>query len=561
MLEEGSLRDASERIPDRARTRPAPVARADLKALNGHRSIGQARTAERARRSIGGPEAELRRSAAACAHWIRSAVGEGSATVRVAVPDAAGRLRVIACDGQHEGLGRMRSSRRRTVFLTGDAIHVPIQGSPGLALGIFPIVQDDDVLGVVEIVAPTDRIVWREEVVRALIGQAALVLDTALVRSQTERALAGMTAISRLAPELLEAKTATEAVRVTVGVCFEYLAVPVAGVLPDRDGWGWFLAGTGGLGSRRRAELRAALRARDDEPEPHRAPVATLRRRFREITGCGEVAVLRAGGATLLVGDAQESQVEFLDRAESMLGAALAQSSVSRRARARNQARDLGIALTAHELTGPLVGARAAIERAYETHAGDEGRELLRRTQEELMQLADLVDPLLRWSVGTEPITRERTDLVRVVRDAARSSSLGAIDERLVVEASDHPFVLGDAKQLRGAISNVIRNSLAYSPPATPVTVRVAIEGRMAGVEVTDRGPGVPPTERQLLFDPFERGRSGRAARRGHGLGLFIARRVLEAHGGSIGLRSTRSGASFRLELPILEGRSERFAS
>ncbi|MCI0634018.1 MAG: HAMP domain-containing histidine kinase [Actinobacteria bacterium] len=534
----------------------------DLDALNGHRAIRQVRMAERRPSSIGGPEAELRRSAASCAHWIRSAVGEGSATVRVAVPDAAGRLRVIASDGQHEGLGRMRSSRRRTAFLTGEAIHVPIQGSPGLSLGIFPIVHDDDdVLGVVEIVAPADRIIWREEVVRALIGQSALVLDTALVRSQTERALAGMTAISRLAPELLEAKTATEAVRVTVGVCFDYLAAPVAGLLPDRDGWGWFLVGTGGLGSRRRVELRAVLRARGDGLERRRAPVATLRRRFREITGCREVAVLRAGGAILLVGDAQESHGEFLDRAESILGAALAQSSVSRRVRARNQARDLGIALTAHELRGPLVGARAAIERAYETHAGDEGRELLRRTQEELMQLADLIDPLLRWSVASEPITRERTDLVRVVNQAARSSSLGARDERLVIEASDHPFVLGDARQLRGAIANVIRNSLAYSPATSPVTVVVGIDERMARVEVTDHGPGVPPDERQLVFDPFERGRAGRASRRGHGLGLFIARRVLEAHGGSIALRSSRSGASFRLELPVLEGRSERFAS
>ena len=560
-MEDGSLRDMSERTPAPIRARAVPIAGSDPEVVAGHRTIRQVRMPGPVRSSIGGPEAELRRSAAACAHWIRSAVGEGSATVRVAVPDPAGRLRVIASDGQHEGLGRMRSSRRRTAFLTGEAIQVPIQGSPGLSLGIFPIVYDGDVLGVVEIVAPADRIIWREEVVHALIGQSALVLDTALVRSQTERALAGMTAISRLAPELLEAKTATEAVRVTVGVCFDYLAVPVAGLLPDRDGWGWFLAGTGGLGSRRRAELRAVLRARGGGPERRRAPVATLRRRFREITGCTEVAVRRAGGAILLVGDAQGSHGEFLDRAESILGAALAQSSVSRRVRARNQARDLGIALTAHELRGPLVGARAAIERAYETHAGDEGRELLRRTQEELVQLADLIDPLLRWSVASEPITRERTDLVRVVKEAARSSSLGARDERLVIEASDHPFVLGDARQLRGAIANVIRNSLAYSPATSPVTVVVGIEGRVARVEVTDQGPGVPPDERQLVFDPFERGRAGRAARRGHGLGLFIARRVLEAHGGSIALRSSRSGASFRLELPVLEGRSERFAS
>ncbi len=135
--------------------------------------------------------------------------------------------------------------------------------------------------------------------------------------------------------------------------------------------------------------------------------------------------MLRAGGATLLIGDVQQAHGEFLERAASMLGAALAESSVGRQSRARNQARDLGIAVTAHELKGPLVGARAAIERAYETHAGDEGRELLRRTQEELRKLADSIDPLLRWSVGTERMALERTDLVHVVRAAVASSSLG----------------------------------------------------------------------------------------------------------------------------------------
>ena len=560
MLEESSPRTAMNRHVSSVRARGVRNMR-DLDSSDDPRVLQPATVAERSGPTMGVPEAELRRSAASCAHWIRAGIGGGPSTVRIAVPDGAGRLRVIACDGQHEGWGRLRSTRRRTVFLSGRAIHIPIQGSPGLAIGTFPIMYEDEALGVVEIVAPTDWIMWREDVLLALIGQSAFVLTAALVRSQTERALAGMTAIARLAPELLGARTATEAVRVTVSVCFDHIGTPIAGVLPDRDGWGWFLAGTGGFGARRRAELRAVFRAQTDELGPRRANVSTLRRRFREISACRKVVAIRAGGATLLIGDVQQAHGEFLDRAESLLGAALAQSSVSRRARAQNQARDLGIALTAHELKGPLVGARAAIERAYETHAGDEGRELLRGTQEELRKLADLIDPLLRWSVGTEPMELERTDLVRVVREAVKSSSLGVEEGRLVIEALDHPFVLADARQLRSAIANLIRNSLAYSPPASPVRIRVDMEHRIARVDVMDQGPGIPPEERQLVFDPFERGRAGKSARRGHGLGLFIARRVLEAHGGSISLRSSRSGAAFRLELPLVEEGRARFAS
>jgi signal transduction histidine kinase len=203
----------------------------------------------------------------------------------------------------------------------------------------------------------------------------------------------------------------------------------------------------------------------------------------------------------------------------------------------------------------------AAIDRACETDAGPEGLELLRRTRDELRQLADLVDPLLQWSMGTGTITRQPTDLVPVVREGVTSSSLGWDGRRVEIDAVDRLVVLGDARQLRGAISNIIRNSMAYSPADEPIKVLVERAGRFARVEVRDRGPGVPADERQLVFDPFERGRLGQSTRAGSGLGLFVARRVLEAHGGTISLRPTRSGAAFRLELPILEERSQRFAS
>ena len=82
------------------------------------------------------------------------------------------------------------------------------------------------------------------------------------------------------------------------------------------------------------------------------------------------------------------------------------------------------------------------------------------------------------------------------------------------------------------------------------MNVRVALENGSARVVVRDRGTGVPVDERDRIFEPFTRGRAGSGKRMGSGLGLFIARRVLEAHGGSIALRSSDSGASFILEIP-----------
>jgi signal transduction histidine kinase len=100
-----------------------------------------------------------------------------------------------------------------------------------------------------------------------------------------------------------------------------------------------------------------------------------------------------------------------------------------------------------------------------------------------------------------------------------------------------------------------------YSPPGTHVKVRVGSETGTARVVVRDRGPGVPTVDKELIFDPFSRGRVGRQSRPGFGLGLFIARRVLEAHGGSIFVRPNRSGATFVVELPVPNERRERSAS
>jgi two-component system OmpR family sensor kinase len=103
----------------------------------------------------------------------------------------------------------------------------------------------------------------------------------------------------------------------------------------------------------------------------------------------------------------------------------------------------------------------------------------------------------------------------------------------------------------------VIRNALAYSPSDAPVTVTVASSLEGATVTVRDRGPGIPAAERSRIFDPFARGGAGIQTRGGRGLGLFIARRIVEAHGGSIVVRPVRVGAAFSIELPgVQEGRS-----
>ena len=502
---------------------------------------------------------ELAGAATSCARWIRAAAGGDSSTVRVAVLDHSGRLRVIASEGRQES-SAATSRRRLAVFRTLSAVRMELQRPPGLALGIFPLVGDGgDALGVVEITAPTAIMRDRQRVLVALVEQSALVLNGAGVRGKEERTLAGMSATLKLASDLLWARTSTEAVRLTVGVCAQHLGVTVTGLLPDRDGWGWFLAASDGLGVRRRDELRTALRGGNSQPGARRPRLSALRLQFRNVTRCREVMAARAGAAVLLLADVRPGDEAFIQRAGALLEGVLRR--IGRVRPSADRVSELTIAWTAHELRGPLVGARAALDQVSETMEPFEGQELLRRTREELRQLSDLVDPLLRWSTGGQTLDLIRADLVEIIREAIASAGLELGVDRIVFEGPKELFVDVEPGQIRSAVANVVRNALMYSPSGSPVAVRIEPLSRAVQVVVQDRGPGIPITERDHVFDPFSRGDGGRSARRGSGLGLFIARRVLEAHGGTISLRSSGSGATFVLEIPFSDERREPSAS
>ena len=300
--------------------------------------------------------------------------------------------------------------------------------------------------------------------------------------------------------------------------------------------------------------MRAEGESAVNQKHPMRVP--SLRRHFREVSGCRSALAVRADAAVLLFGDLPPEQRDFVDGASSVLQEALPRLGLGGPRSPDLAADELSIAWTAHELKGPLAGVRAALDVAWEWATGTEEKELLRKVNEELAQLSDLIDPLLRWSAGTEPLKLRRADLVDVSRRAVASSSIGAESGRVSIDAPDHLYVRADPN-LQSAISNVVRNSLSYAATGTPVTLRVESHSRTARVVVRGRGPGIPHEEQTTLFTPFRRGLSGRS-RSGSGLGLFIARRILEAHGGSISLRPTKAGATFVLELPR-ENRITRF--
>jgi two-component system sensor histidine kinase KdpD len=111
--------------------------------------------------------------------------------------------------------------------------------------------------------------------------------------------------------------------------------------------------------------------------------------------------------------------------------------------------------------------------------------------------------------------------------------------------------VRADPAQLERVFANLLENAVKFSPPGAPVRITGGAGGGKVTVRVVDHGPGVPPRQRPFVFDPFFR---GRASAGGAGLGLAIARGLVEANGGRITLQSgTQGETAFAVSLPLEE--------
>ena len=243
--------------------------------------------------------------------------------------------------------------------------------------------------------------------------------------------------------------------------------------------------------------------------------------------------------------------VSLTQQAQLRRAVAAGMLAAAERSELREEQLDMGIAWTAHELGGPVLGVRAALELVLE-RADADPRDLaiLRRSLEELDRLVGTTRALLEWAVGRRSLQRRRTDIVRIVEEAVESCRLETGEDGLVVSFDRRLVARIDPTHVRVAVVNLLRNAVAFADPGTKVEVAVGRSGELVMVSVKNFGPEIPADERELIFSPFMRGSADGRARDGSGLGLFIARRVVEAHGGQIWVESDRGSVTFRVLLP-----------
>lgn len=218
------------------------------------------------------------------------------------------------------------------------------------------------------------------------------------------------------------------------------------------------------------------------------------------------------------------------------------------------------VADASHELRTPLTSVRGYLE-VYADGGFREAGELddvVRRLLGETKRMNDLVEDLLLLANLDEgrPLAQEAVDLADVLADAA-DDGRAVQPARTISTAIDGADleVVGDEARLRQVVASLVGNALVH----TPVTSSIRLEGhrRNGEVDITvaDTGPGLAPEVAEHAFDRFYRGdpsRSRHAA--GAGLGLPIARSIVEAHGGTIDLEVVPSGGTaFRIRLPALD--------
>ncbi|HEY9179671.1 MAG TPA: HAMP domain-containing sensor histidine kinase [Candidatus Baltobacteraceae bacterium] len=219
--------------------------------------------------------------------------------------------------------------------------------------------------------------------------------------------------------------------------------------------------------------------------------------------------------------------------------------------------RDLIFAL-AHDLRTPLAAARMTLRQAFNGAYGDlpaSYRDVLKRSitsNETVIRLADTLVTMARYEAGDQSAFRQPVDMNHICREvAADVTALSNERETTLIVVTDEQAVtvLADDADMRRAITNLVANAIANTPRAGTISISAERAGRCAIVRVADDGYGVAPELREHLFERFV-SRSGRAA--STGLGLYIVRRIVEAHSGSISYEPrTPSGSIFTVTLPL----------
>jgi signal transduction histidine kinase len=213
--------------------------------------------------------------------------------------------------------------------------------------------------------------------------------------------------------------------------------------------------------------------------------------------------------------------------------------------RARDEEREMLLAGIAHEIRNPLGGMELFTGLLAEELAGRPEAAHVARIRTELATLSRVVDEFLDYA-RARPLLTEPCDLAELLAEVGVLVHPVAAERGVRVATSARGRCAADRERLRRALLNLARNAAEASPDGATVEIVARTEGGAAVIEVLDRGPGIDAEAREKLFRPFFTTKE-----RGTGLGLALAKKVADAHGGTLELLPRDGGGTIaRLALP-----------
>jgi signal transduction histidine kinase len=248
------------------------------------------------------------------------------------------------------------------------------------------------------------------------------------------------------------------------------------------------------------------------------------------------------------------------DESGNLFGAAVVLQDVTR-FRLMDEVKTNLVSTVSHELKTPLTSIRMGLHLLLEEKIGPlntKQLELLLAAREDSERLLRMINDLLDLARLESGHTRQRLEVVSpqtLIDDALPNlrSLLEAQDSRLVTDvAPDLPEVTVDSRQISHVFSNFVSNAARFSKPGEEIVLSVKQIGKTVRFSVVDHGPGIAKEFQSRVFERFFR-IPGTEESNGVGLGLAIAKEIVVAHGGNIGLRSVPGeGSEFYFDLPVI---------
>jgi signal transduction histidine kinase len=215
------------------------------------------------------------------------------------------------------------------------------------------------------------------------------------------------------------------------------------------------------------------------------------------------------------------------------------------------------ISIASHELKSPITSVMVfmrLLESKLNTNMDEHTQTIMSRMVSKLNVLNELIEDLFDTRIikeGTISVNKKTVKLDPIIKETIKDINDLTLINKIVVKGMSTKYVDADAKRINQVLTNILNNALRYSPKESPIKVKIHQDEKNVIVSIQDSGSGISANDQKYLFNAYFSAEREKG-KRGLGLGLYICREIISAHGGKIWVKSALGkGSTFSFSLPI----------